>query len=235
MRVVTTCNEAGFKEYGFRVIDGWHHWPRDAELHWYVEGFDLPETEGIKQKSVEYIHQLANLKRRYSSYIPPSYMWDVVRYAHKVFAAVDGFRNYGGIGVWMDADCVTFKDIPAGFFEEQLGRSYIAIFNRTSYTETGLWIVDCSHDLHQEFMETWASWYESDAFSTIPGGWTDCHTLDATIRKFKDAITVTNLSGDHADDIHPMSYSRIGEYIDHCKGPRKASGISPENPNRTTT
>jgi hypothetical protein len=32
--------------------------------------------------------------------------------------------------------------------------------------------------------------------------------------------------------MHPQALSEIGKYIDHCKGPRKEDGVSPENPHR---
>lgn len=229
MRVATTCNKDGFDVYGHRAIEGWNHWPKSAEFYFYVEGFDVPDAPRVIKKDITKLNQLENFKRRYGRYAPPNYMFDVVKFSNKVFAAVDAFRDYKEIGVWMDADCVTFKDIPDTMFSDLLDSAYIGVFQRNTYTETGLWIVDCSHELHIEFMETWASWYESDGFKTIQGGWTDCHTLDATIRRFKNAIKVTNLSGKFSGDPHPMSKVGLAQYIDHCKGPRKISGKSPEN------
>jgi len=215
------------------MIDGWKHWPRDAELWWYTEDYDVPETAGVKTVPVSHLQQLTDLKRRYGKYVPPAYIWDVVRFSHKVFAAIDALSDYRGIGVWLDADCVTHNDIPDGYIENMLEKeSYIGIFRRDGmYTETGFWVMDCSHPVHNDFLQTWAGWYDSGGFATL-GGWTDCHTLDATIRKFKGQIKVTNLSGEHSSNMHPMSQVDLAKYIDHCKGPRKLEGFSPENAHR---
>ena len=61
--------------------------------------------------------------------------------------------------------------------------------------------------------------------------WHDCATLDATIRWFlkEGSITVNNLSGEHGKAMHPQALTEFGKYIDHCKGPRKSEGVSPEN------
>lgn len=235
MRVVTTCNKEGFDAYGHRLLDGWKHWPREAELHWYTEGFDLPETPGVRAIPMDHLQALSSFKRHHFKYRPPNYLYDVVRFSHKVYAAVDGLSTYNGLGVWLDADCVTYRDIPPDYLRSLLTKdAYIGLFQRAgTYSETGLWIVDCSHPQHQSFMQTWQDFYDSGAFASL-GGWTDCHTLDATIRKFTkaDFIKVTNLSGEHADNMHPMSKVDLGRYIDHCKGRRKVAGVSPENPHR---
>ena len=230
MRVVTTCHEAGFEQYGHRALAGWKHWPRDAELHWYTEGYEIPSTPGVVAVPIEQIQSLARFKERHAGFVPPSYIWDVVRFSNKVFAACDALASYKGIGVWMDADCVTYADIPAGYVEGLLERdAYLGAFQRTGmYTETGFWVMDCSHVQHEAFVGVWQEWYDSAAFKSL-GGWTDCHTLDATIRKFKGLIKVTNLSGAFAAEMHPMAKADLGRFVDHTKGPRKDGGTSPEN------
>ena len=230
MRVVTTCHKDGFEQYGHRALAGWKHWPKSAELHWYTEDYDIADTPGVVAVPNRHLQALQDFKRKHGGYRPPNYLWDVVRFAHKVFAAIDALAGYKGIGVWMDADCVTYRDIPEGMVEALLERdAYIGIFGRRGmYTETGFWVMDCSHPQHEAFLSTWQEWYDSGAFRTL-GGWTDCHTLDATIRKFRDAIKVTNLSGEFADDMHPMAKVELAKYLDHTKGPRKLSGASPEN------
>jgi len=236
MRVVTTCSGHGFREYGHRVLEGWRLWPRTAELRWYTEGYSIPETPGVEAVPLEHNQSLQNFKRKFGRYVPPGYLWDIVKFSHKVFAAIDGLSDYDGIGVWLDADCVTTKTIPDGMIEGLLERdAYIGVFQRAGlYTETGLWVVNCAHPQHRAFMSMWQEWYESGGFKTLQG-WTDCHTLDATIRKFSKAglIKVTNLSGEYGNDPHPMAKVPLAEYLDHCKGRRKIAGISPENQYRT--
>jgi hypothetical protein len=231
MKVVTTCNKLGFDTYGYRILDSWKFWPRDAELTFFTEGFAV-DRPGIVARPIDQIQDLTRFKQRYRNYEAVGYMYDVVRFAHKVFAAIEALYDYDGIGVWLDADCVTFKEIPQGFIESQIPHGhYMAMFKRNGlYTETGFWIVDCRHEQHKAFMDTWAEWYRSDAFKGLEA-WTDCHTLDATVRKFEKAglIKTHSLSGQYANAEHPMSFSELGQHIDHCKGQRKIDGKSPEN------
>lgn len=230
MRVVTTCNKEGFERYGHRLLETWKHWPLGAELWWYAEGFTIPETPGVVQISVDKLQGLTALKSKFGNFVPPSYMYDVVKFAHKVYAACDALAEYDGVGVWLDADCVMLQDIPPGYVEGHLQRAYLALLKRKGlYTETGFWIADCSHEYHQEFLQTWAAWYDSGAFKTLDN-WTDCETLDATVRMFekKGLISTVSLSGEHEKHMHPMTQIELGKYIDHCKGRRKIAGHSPE-------
>lgn len=229
MRVVTTCHKEGFDRYAHRLLDCWKHWPKTAELHWYTEGFDLPKTPGIVEHKIEQIQPLAAFKSKHANYRPPNYLFDVVRFANKVYAAADALSDYQGVGVWMDADCVTRKPIAPGFIEGHLHGYMSMLKRRGMYTETGFWLMDCSHPQHLEFLQTWTSWYETGAFKGL-ANWTDCETLDATVRKFERSglIETSSLSGEFERDMHPMAKIPLGAYIDHCKGERKDLGYSPE-------
>jgi hypothetical protein len=122
---------------------------------------------------------------------------------------------------------VTFKAIPEGLIERQVKDVYMAIYARTGmYTETGLWIMDCSHPKHREFLDKWRDYYLSEKYRNLLQ-WHDCMTLDATIRA--TGVPTFNLSGEHGRSLHPQALSELGQYIDHCKGPRKDLGRSPEN------
>ncbi len=170
-------------------------------------------------------------KLKHASYVPPSWEYNVVRYSHKVFAACDALYDYDGIGVWLDADCVTYKKIPQGLIEKQVEGVYLAHYGRTGmYTETGLWIMDCSHPEHRNFLDAWRNVYYSERYTVLPG-WHDCYTLDATIRSFlaDGRIKTHNLSGEHHLHHHPQALSELGKYVDHCKGLRKTQGKSGEN------
>jgi hypothetical protein len=233
MRVATTCNKDGFEKYGYRVLEGWKHWPVGTELWWYTEGFSLPKDkpDGIVEIETELIDELQDFKKKYANYKYPSYLYDVVRFSNKVFAACDAFEDHNGVGVWMDADCVTKKKIIPGYIEGHLRDEYLAMFKRKGmYTETGFWVMDCSHAEHRAFLATWKKWYEEGAFKNL-ANWTDCETLDATVRILEKAgaIKTVSLSGSHEKDMHPMAKSELGKYIDHTKGPRKSLGYSPES------
>lgn len=229
MRLVTSCTGKHFDDYAHRLFETFDHFPKGTELWWYTEGFSLPKKDGIVEIDIACLDELAQFKKRHEKYRPPNYLFDVVRFSNKVFAAQAALVDYSGIGCWIDADCVALKDIPEGFIESHLQEAYIALLQRKGmYSETGFWIMDCSNQIHRDFLKMWTEWYRSDAFKALPN-WTDCETLDATIRRFqKDGLKVTNLSGKHDKDTHPLTKIELGKYIDHTKGQRKKLGYSPE-------
>lgn len=225
IRVVTTAPKWALEPDGYahRWLEGRKKWPKGTEFLFYTEGYtvDCPGKDFLDMP------EFSAWKLEHSRYRPPSWKWDVVAYAHKVFAACDALQDYDGIGVWLDADCVTYKQIPKGLIEKQVEGVYLAHYGRTGlYTETGMWIMDCRSPEHRGFLDAWRDWYLSDKFVKLPQ-WTDCFTLDATIRQ--TGVATFNLSGEHHDYPHPMSVTELGKYIDHCKGPRKAKGYSIEN------
>ena len=86
-----------------------------------------------------------------------------------------------------------------------------------------------AHDQKREFLLAWLQWYTSEA-DRLLANCTDCETLDATVRLFERSklIQTVSLSGEHDKDMHPLAKIPLGQYIDHCKGPRKDLGYSPE-------
>jgi hypothetical protein len=223
IRVVTTCNKQGLEDYGHRWLDGRKFWPKGTDFRFYTEGFAV-DCPG---KDFADMPEFSAWKRRHSRYISPSWKWNVVAYAHKVFAACDALYDFDGIGVWLDADCVTYKRLPQGLIEAQAKDAYLAHYARPGmYTETGMWIMNCAYPGHKAFLDKWREWYFADKFKNLPQ-WHDCMTLDATIRQTK--VPTFSLSGEHGKALHPMALTEFGKYIDHCKGPRKALGRSPEN------
>lgn len=237
IRVVTTCHAAGYDQYGHRFLKSVDNWPAECSFDWYVEGDYVPDHPRVTRHPLADLAGLQQLKRDYADYRPPTYMFDVVRFANKVYAAYDALRNHDGLGVWCDADAVMYAPLPPNWIADQLGDAYMAMFKRRGmYSETGFWIVNAAHAQHKAFFDTWLKWYESRAFTGL-ANWTDCETLDATVRKFERAglITTVSLSGAYEADSHPMAKAEISKYLDHCKGPRKQTGRSPENTNRSRT
>lgn len=232
MKVVTTCSKRGFEEYGHRWVESRHNWPEGTEFAFYGEGFAINDCPCY---DISTLHYFEDWKKRYANYVPPSWRFNVVKYSYKVFAAFEALRDYDGVGVWLDADCVTFDKIPTGLVEEQVADAYIALYQRTGhYSETGMWIMDCTHPQHKDFWAWVMMMYHSGHFTRLHE-WHDCTVLDAAIRRFtaKGLIKVKNLSGDFAKEMHPSAKAEpFCRYVDHCKGGRKAKGYSAENQHR---
>jgi hypothetical protein len=232
LRVVTSCHKAGWDQYGQRCLDGLKKWPREAEILWYTEGFELPEAPHVRAIANESLPKLQAFKQRHAKYIAPDWRFDVVRFCNKIYAVHDALRDYEGLGVWMDADIVTTKRPPPGYIESMLPTgAYIALFQRDGmHSECGLWLVDGKHPMHKPFMDSLLSWYEEDKFKQAHE-WHDSVLMDATIRAYvRDGlIEVHNLSGAHSSKEHVMALHDSARFWDHLKGPsRKALGHSPE-------
>jgi hypothetical protein len=236
MHYVTTCNRDGFQLYGDKFLSGWGHFPQDASLTWYTEGFDLPQMDRLTAIDNTTLADLQAFKAKFAFYRPPYYLWDVVRFSHKIYAVYDAMRNRTGLAAWIDADMVPFADIPEGWAEGLLNKGdYIALFRRRGfYSECGFWVVDCDHPQHGPFMDALKSAYDDASFKGLQE-WHDSYIMDVVVRQFERAglITVTNLSGDHVNEEHPMAKHEMSKWLDHLKGPtRKKLGVSPENEHR---
>lgn len=236
IRVVTTCHKAGWEQYGQKCLAGWKHFPDNCELHWYTEGYTIPETDRVKAVDNESLTELQAFKSKYSYFKAPWYTFDVVRFSHKVFAVADALKDHDGLGVWMDADIVPFADIPEGYIESLLPRdTYIALFKRTGmHSECGFWVVDCTHRHHKLFLNTLLDMYRKDAFKEAQE-WHDSYLMDIVLRNLEKqgVIRSFDLSGEHAKEEHPMAKADIARFVDHLKGlDRKKAGFSAENEHR---
>lgn len=234
IKCVTTCHREGWDQYGRAFRDGWRHVPHD--LTWYTEGFDLPPAERITEVKNESLEKLQAFKKRFSFYKPPYYQWDVVRFSNKVYAVHDALRNHDGLGLWIDADMIPFSDVPVGYIESLLAPGdYIAMFRRKGfYSECGFWVVDCTNPQHGAFMDRLLGLYEDGDFKHLRE-WHDSYLMDAVVKQMErdGKIKITNLSGVHSGDEHPMARADLAKYFDHLKGPtRKELGASPENEHR---
>ncbi len=232
MNYVTTCHAEGFSQYGHRLLEGWNLFPKDDMLYWYTEGYDLPITRNVVPIDNSTIGNLVEFKSRHSSYCPPNYLWDVVRFSHKIYAVHDAMRDASGKWAWIDADIVPMKEVPSGFVESLLNDGdYIAMFRRKGmYSECGFWIVDCDHPAHKRFFDMLIDLYDSDTFKKLRE-WHDSYLMDVVVRQLEreGSITVTNLTT-QMDAEHPMAVHPVfSVYFDHLKGPeRKKLGHSPE-------
>lgn len=219
MRVVTTAPKGA--AYVSRWLESRKNWK--ADFQFYTEGCEV-DCPG---KDLSEIQELQAFKARHAYYRPPDWRFDVVRFSNKVFATYDALYDHKGVGVWLDADVVTYKKIPKGLIEKQVEGVYVACLQRTGmYTETGLIVFNCDHPQHKQFMNAWREWYLSGRFRDAPM-WIDCMGFDLALRQ--TGAPAHNLSGEHAKSMHPLSVAELGKYLDHTKGNRKDLGYSPEN------
>ena len=227
MRIVSTA--AARDQHGFvrDWLDSRRHWPK-AEWWFYTEGYTLDEP-GLVCRDVADIPGLAEWKARHAHRTFVDWRWDVVRWSNKVFAPIDALYDYDGVGVWMGADCVTYRPIPPGMIEAAVSNDYCAFYLRNELPpECDFWVMNCAHPEHKAFLDFMREFYFTDKVLTLPRH-DDCVVWAEALKHFAGRITVNNLSGKHSGASHPQALSDLGRYIDHRKGPRKQSAFSPEN------
>jgi hypothetical protein len=239
--VVTGFSPAGFSEYGARFLESFHrHWPRDVRLLVYTEEpmqfvrgecrliWDIP---GCRQFIERYTGDVEKVglkpngrwkpKERQAGY---SYRFDAVKFCRQGFIpwhAAQLVRE--GLLCWLDADVVTFRDVPGGFIEGLLPDDCdLAYLGRgAKHSEIGfqLYRLPQAFDMLTEF----ASMYRDDRIFQLHE-WHSAYVFDH----------VRQACGIRAHDLTPGGRghvwfdSPLGKYMDHCKGDRKKLGRSPE-------
>jgi hypothetical protein len=247
---ITSMNERLYNQYGHRLFDTWD---RRYELMVYHE--DASDCAGDKPR---YIPEWAGAIHT-PTVVPELYRWteahrdrptetyrtDAVRFSHKVWAMWHGVMTYTGWGgaysgvVWMDAD-TTIKAMP----EPQelvtyLDQADLTLYDRPEHPETGMiWFSTRHKEINRwnstyynvgtHFVNTLRQYYESDRIYQLKEQH-DAYVIGHILRtefqgKWKSLSTT-----DRAPSRHPQAISESAKWWDHCKGPRKKQGRSPEN------
>src|SRR5260370_36665964 len=186
---VTVCSgfaPAGYREYGHNFINSFDkYWPRDIDLIVYSEEKvmmprgecrSLWDCEGARDFHDRHNH---DPRRRGTEPIKgwrekdhkEGYSWrfDAAKFYKQCLIPYDVSKTLyqGDIIVWLDADVVTFANVPDKFIENLIDGNDLAFFGRGSYhTEIGFYVIRIgkqSRAMLQEFAET----YTSDNFLTL--------------------------------------------------------------------
>lgn len=213
MRVITSFSLAGHGFYGKRFLETYHrHW--NLPLVVYSED-ELP----IPHRRLD---DPDHVKFRDRSDATPDYRFQAVRFSHKVFSILDAAKA-GGLLVWLDADVVTFRDVPDDFIAGLLPKGkHIAYLGRDwMHSECGFVVYDC--DRLGAFFDEWRRLYTSGEIYALKE-WHDSYVFDYLREKLK--VPSENISGPGKRAHHPFINSPLGKYMDHLKGNRKDSGRS---------
>jgi len=243
-------NERLYEEYGHRLFSTWD---RRYELIVYHE--DYSDSAGDKPPYIPswagHIHtptvtpELYRWTENHKTRPVNSYKQDAVRFSHKVWAMWHGVITYTGwtnaySGVmWMDAD-TTIKQMPTP--EElvnYLNRADITVYDRPEYPETGIMWFSSRTQMRSEWCSTYYNtathfvnrlreYYETDQIYQLKeqhDAYVTGHILRTEFKGRWASLSTT----DQAPGRHPQAHSRSATRWDHCKGPRKIQGRSPEN------
>lgn len=242
LTVVTGWSPSGWKEYAHRFVETFcRHWPVDVRCIAYVEERQkLPDR--IEQRllsdipgCMEFLDRyrddpLANGrqpterwkdKERRAGY---SYKWDAWKFSRQGFVPWHASKQINeGLLCWLDADVVTFKNIPAGFIESLLpdGCDLAYLGRGAKHSEIGFQLYRVPE---ASFMlNAFSAYYDQGHVFDLPE-WHSAYVFD--VARKSSGIHAHNLTPNGSG--HVWFQSPLGKYMDHAKGSRKITGVSPE-------
>jgi hypothetical protein len=246
--VCTGFSPAGYQQYGRRFLETfWRHWPHEIGVVAYTEDpvmmpgaqwqcRSLWDCEGARafydrhRQNPEYCGRAATSRWKVKEH-RTGYAWrfDAVKFFRQCLIPehAAGDLADGDILVWLDADVVSFADVPAGLIDELLAGHDLAYLGRRGYhSEIGFWAVRLGGKTRQ-FLTDFAELYRSDAVFAL----SEHHSAWA----FDHCRRLAERSGLKSRDLtpggagHVWFQSPLGLYSDHLKGPqRKLAGTSTE-------
>jgi len=232
-RVVTTCHEKGWKDYGKRMVKSFlHYWPADVRFTLYAEGFtpDIPlkDVRPLPGWQQEFKRRHAGIPK-HNGVLPDrpyQLLYDAVRFSHKVGAMVATcVESEADVVIWIDADTVTHSPVSKHFLDSLMKPdSTIAWLNRAhKYPECGFVMFNQQHPLTDRLIADWFLLYQTDSLFKLQH-WTDCHSLEHVVKELE--APWSSLSGRYANSGHPFINGPLGSVMDHLKGNRKHEGKS---------
>lgn len=244
--VVTSFSAKGYEEYGRTFIKTFiKHWPESVSLVVFHEG-DQPDitiaSDGrVKWHHISYVEGLDAFMAALT-YFPvfcgmAGGQYNIqqdARMARKAFIEAHACKTLGGKVFWMDADAVTFADVPEDFLDGLLPDDKFCCFlgREKMYTESGFLGFNASHALMPGFFENYLNIFKTGNFVGLQA-WHDCVAFDAVRRAIDQFMPgqFVNLGFgvDPGPGQHVYINSVLGKYLDHLKGPRKGLGKSPQN------
>lgn len=235
---VTSFGTEGIQLYAIPMIESFiEYWDKNITLNVYLDDINqtnnLPKADNVKYFLLEH-PVLTQFKNRNSQDPKKSgiidgkhnFLLDSIRFSHKVFALEIGATSESGIVIWLDGDTKTFAPVTPDVVSTWLPKGKFAGFldRPTLYTETGFHIFDMNHPIAEQFFKEWINYYADDSIYSLKH-WTDCHTYDATRKKFGQRHWF-DLSPQDRKVSHPFINGILGQHMDHMKGPRKIIGHS---------
>lgn len=244
--VVTSFGEAGFHLYGSRFLDTFDKYvDAGISLTVYAEhNFDAGERVKVRplfgiDLAADFIDQFKDDKlvsgreptpvwKQRDRDVGYSFRTDAVKFCRKVFAIADAARRMEpGLLVWLDADVVTHAYVPADLFTGLLGDDDAAYLGRDgAHSECGFLAFRIPEA--QPLIDRWEAFYKTGQFLRARE-WHDSYLFDLA-RAEVPGLRYRNLTlGGHG---HVWFQSPLADFMDHCKGARKANGYSQERLNR---
>ena len=222
--VVTTFSHKGYEVYGKQFIASFKaHWPSNVQLFVFYETGTPMQTEGAIWRCLDLDADRRAFMERHKDPDVNDYRKWPVRYCHKVFAMTAVPRETYDHIIWLDADCVTTRDVTEemlltvmaepGKAGSYLGRPY------HTHTETGFihFNLLAGGDVALDEMRRM---YVTDEMMNLPE-LHDCMVFDYVRRKMERAGYRWRNICPNARGLEVFEQSPLKEFIRHNKGPKR--------------
>jgi len=244
--IITTFNQSGLERYGQRMVDAFsRHWPREVQLIIYAEHC-WPQTSDSRITVLDLLEvspDLARFKQQHQNnpvanglvakdtrvpFKDNAFKWDAVRFSHKVFSVIHACQNINTDWIiWLDADTVTFRDIPVQFLDDICDDSAMACYlgRREKYHSECGWVAyNQRHPDLAEFVQQWRDLYVNGGIFDLRE-YHDSFVFDVLRKDFqaRQGTRFHNLSPElpGKGPGHPFIASQLGLYMDHMKGGKR--------------
>lgn len=238
--IITGFSPSGYQSYGAQFLESFDRfWPSDVRLLTFVEETppgpiprgaerSLWTCKGMRAFLDRHRDNLRAQGREPTPAWQPKhrdkgyyYKFDAVKFSRQCFIPEGAAEELpdGEVMAWMDADVVTFRNIPPGFVEDMLGTHDICYLGRRGmHTELGFWAVRLNLRT-RVMLEQLAGLFRSDSIFGLPE-WHSAFAFDH-VRKVNEATGLRTLNLTPTGQGHVWFQSPLGKYTDHLKGDRR--------------
>ena len=240
--ICSSWNGDGYERYGRRFVSDFDtKWEDTVPLYVTAEDHHLDDPS-LRIVQLLQSRRATEFKERYGD-VPSAngimgngtynFKLDAIRFCNKVYAIRATFDRtwaYYDYLVWLDGDVITHEDVTEDWLLSFAPREneLLTYLGRSTWPENGFIMFNLHHPMIGEFLSDWVALYDNGSvFGFLE--WHDCYTMNELIKKYRsdDGVEFRNLgSDDLPDGYHIFVNSRLGERLDHLKGPRKDVGSS---------
>jgi hypothetical protein len=253
--VCTTFNNSSWDVCAAEMLATFkQYWPEDIKIYIQIDEQPIESFDKINNDIVSILGEDRSFiaamwdddqkafMERWKDHKPESYMFDVVKFSHKVFAlekCADAIKDEYDYLIWLDSDVITKQAVTYEWLKEVLpGPDEVCSYlgREGWYSECG-WVAYNLKSEGHKLLTAMKARYASDSFKSWNEGWTDCHIFDFC-RKVPESWESTNVvinlppapvkgknlspfykHGESQIDVWPQT--KLAECLVHRKGKRK--------------
>lgn len=236
--VCTTFPKEHFQICAAEMLSSFkQYWPEDIKIYIQLDEMPAREFDDLNNAIVsilgegrsfiagEWEEDQKKFHERWKDWKPKTYLDDVVKFSHKVFAlqkCADAIKDDIDYLIWLDADVITKRTVDYEWLKTVLPADdeVVSYLHRKGlHSECG-WVAYNMNAGGAELLSQMKNEYILGNFKDYKKGATDCHVIDRCLedKKFKDLCPgyIVNES-----DINVWPESKLAERTTHRKGDRK--------------